>query len=74
MYNFAKKTAVKNGLTSDFGRSAKADVAPVVVVPAGRWQIVDKATGTVVGAAESRRKAQAAKQDGQVVRDSEKTS
>jgi hypothetical protein len=74
MYNFAKKAAVKNGLTTDFGRSAKTAAPVEVVVPAGRWQIIDKATGAVVGAAESRRKAQAAKQDGQVVRDSEKAS
>lgn len=74
MYNFAKKAAVANGLTADFGRSAKEAAAPAVVIPEGRWQIVDKATGAVVGAAESRRKAQAAKQDGQVVRDSEKAS
>jgi len=70
MYNFAKKSAVKNGLTDAFGRG-EAKVA-AVVIPEGRWQIIDKATNVVVGAAASRRKAQAAKAAGQVVRDSEK--
>ena len=70
MYNFAKKAAVVNGLTVAFGRGETAPAA--VVIPEGRWQIVDKATGKVVDAAVSRRKAQAAKGAGQVVRDSEK--
>ncbi|RKZ15602.1 hypothetical protein DRQ53_08615 [bacterium] len=70
MYNHAKKAAVANGLTVAFGRVAKAVAA--VVVPEGRWHIVDRVTGEVVGAAASRRKAQSAKAPGQVVRDSEK--
>lgn len=75
MYDFAKKQAVEQGLVEPFGRVAGAAPkakAAKVIVPEGRWQIVDKASGKVVGAADSRRKAQAAKADGQIVRDSEK--
>jgi len=70
MYNFAKKKATSSGLTEAFGRGVGAVAAPVV--PAGRWQVVNKVTRAVIDAAATRRAAILLRGDGETVVDSEK--
>lgn len=59
LYNFAKKTAVNNGLTPDFSRSASQATLPQPA-EGDAWKAVDKESGDIVGFGPSRAKTRAA--------------
>ena len=74
-YNFAKRKAVKNGLTADFSTSkevgtlAEWDIGLLPVAQADdKWVIVNKATQKPVAYCTSKRKAYAIKTSAEVVR------
>lgn len=73
-YNIAKNELEANGQVEPFGRHAEVVANSVKKAPKQEqepelpWAIVDKESREIVGYAESRRKAQAQKEAGQVVK------